>query len=151
MLPTYESRRNSQHLGFEGPNLKEKRHTELLTRTPEIKAEAIHTLGDNCFYVKSMSKLSHMYQVDLGKQCCDCLDWPWVWLCKHITAIAHFFGDLQLLKTEHTVPRETQPIREGSPNAHSVGSDSTTLENLITVSRAFLQLQDHAPLSPDTS
>ncbi len=94
MLPTYESRRNSQHLGFEGLNLKEKRHTELLARTPEIKAEAIHTLGDNRFYVKSTSESSHMYQVDLGKQCCDCLDWPQAWLCKHVMAVAHFFGDL---------------------------------------------------------
>ena len=55
MLPTYESRRNSQRLGFEGPNLKEKRHNEILARTPEINADAIQRLGDNQFLVTARS------------------------------------------------------------------------------------------------
>ena len=149
MLPIYESRCNSQQLRFEGPNLKEKWHAELLARTLEINTDTICSLGSNLFSMKSMSTPSHSYQVDLGKQSCNCVDWPRAWLCKHVTAAAHFFGDLSLLKVEHTLPT-AQPIREGSANVGE-GNVSSTLEDLLSVSRAFLTLEAHVPSSLDTS
>src|SRR6266404_5818294 len=108
-----------------------------------------YAAGSNLLSMKSMSTLSHSYQVDLSKQSCDCVDWPRAQLCKHVTAAAHFFGDLSLLKVEHTLPT-AQPIREGSANMGE-GNISSTLEDLLSVSRAFLTLEARTPSSPDTS
>ncbi len=91
-----------------------------------------------------------MYSVELGTQSCDCPDWPRVRLCKHVTAVAHFFGngDRPIVAVVDTVPKTAQPIWEGSAGAQSDGSATSILENVIAISQAFLG--DSAPLSPGT-
>lgn len=145
VIPSYTIRHVRQELGFEGLNLARKHHTELLARTPEINTADIRDLGDDRFAVQSVTNSSHIYSVNLGTQSCDCLDWPRVQLCKHVTAVAHFFGGNQQIEVK--VP--TPPIREGSagPPATEVAATSI-LENVIAVSKALLS---HGELlSPET-
>jgi hypothetical protein len=147
MLPSYENLHDRQELGFEGPDLANKRHKEILTRMPEIKAESICNLGDGKFSVQSVTHSSHTYSVELGAKSCDCPDWPRVQLCKHVAAVAHYFGN-GIEAMTHT--RETvRPIRESSMGAQSDGSNAASIvENVIAVSRAFLD--DGTPSSPGT-
>ena len=57
MLPYYETRHNSQELGFDGSNLAQKRHKEILARPLEVPAESIRTQGDSdCYYVQSVTE-----------------------------------------------------------------------------------------------
>ncbi len=156
MLPEYVARYDSQDNGFHGADLAEKRQKEIHARTPEMNAESIRGLGGDRFRVQSETDPSRTYLVDLSNQSCDCLDWPRVELCKHVTAVAHFFGhnDQQMGAVEDTVPKMALPTWEGSPDVCSdVSSDASAatasiLENVITVSREFLN--DGVPLSPGT-
>ncbi|KAH8976701.1 hypothetical protein EDB92DRAFT_1810675, partial [Lactarius akahatsu] len=93
MLPSYVIQHVHQELGFEGLNLAGKCHTEILKQTPEINAESICNLGNAWYCIQSVTNSSHMYLVQLGTQSCDCPDWPRVELCKHVTTVAHFFGN----------------------------------------------------------
>ena len=147
MLPSYENKHDRQVLGLEGDNLGTKRRKEILARMPEINAESIQDLGDDKFSVQSSTDSSRTYSVELGLQSCDCPDWPRIRLCKHLAAAAHYFGngDLQI----EPAPKTAQPIREGSLGAQSdAGSAASIVENVIAVSRAFLN--DGAPSSPAT-
>jgi hypothetical protein len=149
MLPSYAIQHVRQELGFEGLNLAGKRRKEILARTPEIKAGLICRLGDNQFNVQSVTNSTRIYLVNLGTQSCDCPDWPRARLCKHVSAVAHFFGngDHQI---EVVVPR-AQPIREGSAGAQSLASATSILENVIAISRALLSdASDVALSSPKT-
>jgi hypothetical protein len=155
MHPDYVARYDAQDMGFKGSNLKKKRRKEILARTPEMNAASIRSLGDDRFEVQS-SDSSRGYLVDLGNHQCDCPDWPRVRLCKHVSAVAHLFGreDQQIdVDVDDRVPKTTPPppIREGSPDADSDASAaaaSSILENVITVSREFLN--DGVPSSAGT-
>jgi len=147
MLPSYENKHDRQVLGLEGDNLATKRHKEILARMPEINTESIQDLGDEKFSVQSSTDSSHTYSVELRLQSCDCPDWPRIRLCKHLAAAAHYFGngDLQI----EPAPKTAQPIWEGSLGTQSdAGSAASIVENVIAVSRAFLN--DGAPSSPAT-
>ena len=147
LLPSYASHHDRQVLGFDGPNLADKRREEILARTPEIQAESIRDLGDDKFSVQSATDSALTYSVELGAQSCDCPDWPRIQFCKHVAAVAHHFGngDQQIEVTSQIV----QPIRDGSPGARSDGSSAASIvENVIAVSKAFLD--DGAPSSPAT-
>ena len=155
MLQHYEIHHQSQELGFDGSNLAQKRRKEILARTPEINADSIRTQGDDCYYVQSATESSRTYLVDLKVQSCDCPDWPRVWLCKHVTAVAHFFGtgnQVELLAASSPAPRTPAPSPtvelEGSPDVRSDATAASILENVITVSRDFLS--DRVPSSPGT-
>ena len=127
-----------------------------------MSTDTIRSLGNGCFYVRSATDSAKMYLVDLskdssadmsksylidhGKEFCDCLDWPRVWLCKHIAATAHFFAatpDTQVA---------LEPVPKHSPSAPlavSPASDASAvpiLENLISVSKELLS--DGLPSSP---
>ena len=92
MLPYYKAHHNSRELGFEGSNLAEKHCKEILARSLEVPAESIRAQGDsNRYYMQLVTDLSHTYLVKLCDKSCDCADWPTVQLCKHITAVNHFF------------------------------------------------------------
>ena len=146
VIPEFVCRYNGQNLGFHGSDLGKKRREELLARTPEMNAESIRSVGDNGFYVRSVTDPSREYLVDLSKQSCDCPDWPRVWLCKHVTAVAHFFGRKdQQIEVELIIPKSTAPApapssREESPGEHSDASaaSASILQNVINVSRDFL-------------
>lgn len=154
MLPYYETCHNSQELRFHGSNLAQKCHKEMLVRTPEIQADSIQTQGDDCYYMRSVKEALHTYLINLSKQSCDCPDWPRVRLCKHIAAVAHFFGTVELLPIDLTpapvtVHLAVTPLElEGLPDAHSDTAAATILENVISVSKGFLS--DGTPLSPGT-
>ena len=156
MVPYYENRHQRQELGFHGSNLAQKRLKEILVRTPEVKADSIHTQGDDHFYVHSEQEPSRTYQVNLGEQSCDCPDWPRVRLCKHVAAIAHFFGNVELLPKDFAPPPPppaivdlaATPLPEASPDARSEAAAAAILENVISVSKDFIS--DGAPSSPGT-
>jgi hypothetical protein len=117
-----------------------------------MNAKTIHSVGSDRFYVQSVTDPSHKYLMDLGKQSCDCPDWPRVQLCKHITAVAHFFGHKdQQIEVVPAVPKSAPlshpPIWEDSPGERSDASASI-LQNVINVSKDFLS--DSAPSSPGT-
>ena len=149
MLPDYESKHYRRQRGFDGPDLAKKRREEILARAPEVDAESIRKLGGDRYYVQSVTHSSRMYLVDLGKLSCDCPDWPRVQLCKHVAAVAHFFGNghRQIVAALDDAPDTAQPIREGSVG-QSNGSAAVILENVIAVSKAMLS--DGAPSSPGT-
>ncbi len=115
-----------------------------------MNAKSICDLGDDQFYMQSVTHSLRRYLVGLGTQSCDCADWPRVWLCKHITTVAHFFGngDQQMGAVIDTVPETAQPIRESSVGDQSDMSAKSILENVIAVSRELLN--DGAPSSPET-
>ena len=147
MLPDYVARHNSQDLGFKGSDLAEKRRGQLRARAPEMDADSIHSLGGDRFHVQSATDSLRKYLVDLGNQSCDCPDWPKVRLCKHVSAVHHFFGhsDLQPVGCPKTPP----PNGEVSPDIRSDGAATATiLENVINVSRGALS--DGVPSSTDT-
>jgi hypothetical protein len=160
MLPYYETRHNSQELGFDGSNLAQKRRKEILARSPEVPAESIRAQGDGDRYsVQSVTNPSCTYLVKLCDKSCDCPDWPRVRLCKHVAAVVHFFETVEL--TFETVdlqihfppvPETVNPAvapaeSEDSPDARSNAS-AAILEKVISVSREFLS--DGAPSSPGT-
>ena len=103
-----------------------------------MNTKSIHKLGDDQFNVQS-TQAARMYLVKLGTQSCDCPDWPRVQLCKHVTAIAHFFGNGDQ-KIELDIPKtvQAQSNWEGSVGACSEVSATSILENVIAVSRALL-------------
>ena len=147
MLPNYVTRHNSPDLGFKGSDLAEKRCSQLRARAPEMDTDSIHSLGSDRFHMQSATDSLRKYLVDLGNQSCDCPDWPKVWLCKHVSAVHHFFGhsDLQPVGCPKTPP----PNGEVSPDIHSDGvATATILENVINVSRGALS--DGVPSSTDT-
>ena len=115
-----------------------------------MNAESICDLGDDQFYVQSVTHSSRRYLVGLGTQSCDCADWPRVQLCKHVTAIVHFFGngDQQMGAVVDMVPETVQPIQESLVGDQSDTSAKSILENVIAISRELLN--DGAPLSPET-
>ena len=147
MLPNKVACHNSQDLGFKGSNLAKKRRGQLHAWAPEMDANSIHSLGGDCFHMQSAMDSLHKYLVDLGNQSCDCPDWPKVRLCKHVSAVHHFFGhsDLQPVGCPKTPP----PNGEVLPDVHSDGAATATiLENVINVSRGALS--DGVPSSMDT-
>lgn len=162
MHPDYVAKYDSQDMGFKGRNLRKKRRNEILSRTPEMNAESIHSLGDDRFEVQSTTDSSRRYLVDLSNHSCACPDWPRARLCKHVSAVAHYFGredqqidpdwdsDDEADEVSKTAPALLGPIREDLPDADSNASAATAsiLENVITVSREFLN--DGVPSSTGT-
>ena len=145
MLPSYVIHHIHQELGFEGLNLANKWHKELLMQTLEMNTMCVCDLGDNKFTVQSVTNPSQIYAVNLSTQTCNYPDWPKVQLCKHVTAVIHFFrdGDLQI------VPKAALPIWEGSVGPQVTETTTSILENVITISKALL---NHSKLSsPETT
>ena len=105
-IPGVEHRHKRQSLGMEGPNLAEKRRRQILTCAPETPIEKIKKIDDLHFEVQS-SKSNNNYQINLSTIICDCLDFPNISLCKHIAAVVHFFGGVDL---------GPQPPRDGTSN-----------------------------------
>lgn len=156
ILPDYVARYDSQMLGFKGPDLAEKRREQIRVRAPEMNAVSIHDLGGggDRFSVESAMDSTRRYLVDLGKESCDCPDWPKVRLCKHIAAVDHFYGhnykrigaaEVPLPKT----PPPNPPNQEASDTRGDAGAATASiLQNVITVSRDALN--DGVPSSTET-
>src|SRR6266702_802861 len=153
MLPHYQACHDGQEVGFNGSNLAQKRHKEILVRTLEMNADSIRILGDNCYYMQSEADTSREYLVGLSEQSCDCLDWPRVQLCKHITAVAHFFENgnqlVELAADTGATPKTVQPVEsEHPPDVRRDSTVASILENVINVSKEFLS--DGVPKSLGT-
>lgn len=93
MLPHYIARYHGQDLGFKGPNLVNKWHKEIHLQTAEMNPRCIHNVSGDCFYVELTMDSIWRYLVNLGNKSCFCPDWPRVWLCKHVSAVEHYFGN----------------------------------------------------------
>ncbi len=153
MLPHYQAHHDGQEVRFNGSNLAQKRHKEILMRTPEMNANSICILGDDCYYMQSEADMSREYLVRLSKQSCDCPDWPRVQLCKHITAVTHFFGNgnqlVELAADAGATPKMVQPVEsEHPPDVRGDSTVASILENVINISKEFLS--DGVPKSPGT-
>ena len=143
---------HSQNLGFKGPDLAEKRHKEIRLQAGEMNAVQIHNLCSNCFSMESATDSTWRYLVDLGNKSCDCPDWPWVWLCKHISAVEHYFGnnDQRMGASEDVLPKMPLPNQDAVPDTHGNAGATTAsiLQNMISVSRGTLD--DGVPSSTET-
>ena len=104
-----------------------------------MNADHIHKLGGNRFYVESATDSMQRYLVVLSDMSCDCPDWPRVRLCKHVSAVEHYFGNNQQIGvTEDVLPKMPLPNPDGSPEAHMGAATTSILENVISVSRDAL-------------
>ena len=142
MLPYYRNCHDSQKLGFSGSDLAQKHQKELLARTLEVNADSIRSVEDNHYYFQSATEPSCTYLIKLGKQSCNCEDWPRVQLCKHVTTVAHFWGACdELMANQFAVAPGTVSLVElESPpdDACSGEAAASILENVITISKEFL-------------
>ena len=64
---------------------------EICTRAPEIPLKLIEQVQEEHFLVCS-SNQEIFYSINTILNSCDCLDFPQVWLCKHLAAVRHHFG-----------------------------------------------------------
>jgi hypothetical protein len=94
-IPDLEICHKQQTLGMEGLNLVEKCHQQILARAPKTPLSKIQKIDNLHFEVKS-STSNNIYQINLDTTTCSCSDFPRICLCKHIAAIAHFFGGADL-------------------------------------------------------
>ena len=152
MLPHYVARCDSQDLGFKGPNLAKKRHEEIHLQAAEMNAKHIHNLSSDHFHVESATDSTRRYLVDLSNKSCDCPDWPRVWLCKHISAVEHHFGnnDQRMGAMEDSLPKTPPPKQETLLDCHGTAGSTTAsiLQNVILVSKGALD--DGVPSSTET-
>ena len=99
-------------LGMKGPNLAEKCHQQILTRTPKISLDKIQKIDNSHFKVQSLNT-NQYYDIDLVTTTCNCSDFPRICLCKHIAGIVHFFEGASL-----------RPQPSGSRDSTSKSSES---------------------------
>ncbi|EDR06483.1 uncharacterized protein LACBIDRAFT_328884 [Laccaria bicolor S238N-H82] len=86
------ARHHHQHLGFEGPDLELRRRIEIAKHAKTIQKSDISTAEDpSAFRVKSQSIQNFAYDVDLVSYRCNCLSFPLVNFCKHISAVQLHF------------------------------------------------------------
>ena len=121
-------------------------------RTLEVNADSICSAEDDRYYVQSATEPSCTYLIKLGKRSCNCEDWPRVQLCKHVTAVAHFFGagDELMANQGAGAPQTGSPVESESPpdDTRSGEAAASILEKVITISQEFLS--DGVPSSLGT-
>ena len=136
-----------QTLGFEGPNLAKKCHQQILTCAPETPLRKIQKIDDLHFEVQS-SNTNQSYHMDLNSIACNCKDFPRIRLCKHIAAVAHFFGGVDLgpqppdnaSTSKSAMPNS--PVQQDS-SAGSTNDDTTAFlisaaNNMIRVTQGLI-------------
>src|SRR6266404_414055 len=107
---------------------------------PEIDSDSIHDLGGDCFSMRSGTDSSRAYLIHLGDKSCDCPDWPRVHLCKHVAAVAHFFGSgaQQFMEAEDVTAKVSPPTPQDLPATDGGIRNDSLVEKLIAVSQEFL-------------
>ncbi|KAJ7832372.1 hypothetical protein B0H13DRAFT_1654230 [Mycena leptocephala] len=95
VLPYYSLKQRRQDLGFEGPNVEVRKRQDIKKRSATYTRENIEVLGDGQYLVQSQSDPSKMYEVDIETYTCDCLDYPLISYCKHISAVQSLFDEEQ--------------------------------------------------------
>jgi hypothetical protein len=131
-IPDLEICHKRQTLGMEGLNLAEKRRRQILTCAPKTPLSKIQKIDDLHFEVKS-SASNKIYQINLDTTTCSCSDFPRIRLCKHIAAIAHFFGGADLgprppgnAGASELVACESPDQQDSSVSSTDDGATSTT-------------------------
>jgi len=138
--PYYQFRHERQQAGLEGPNLEDSRREEIEEIAGKVTRDSIQKFDDFQFHVSSQTKSGHFYAVNLAPPtcCCNCLDFPRIWFCKHIGAIYHHFPHL---RPRGSVPAATpvpsqSDTRPDKPEAaakdyHSMIQDVGLLSNRL--------------------
>jgi len=140
-LPDVEFYHKWQMLGMEGPNLAEKHRQQILMcapKTPLIKIQKIDNLH---FDVQSLNS-TKLYYIGLDTTTCSCSDFPHIWLCKHITAVVHFFGGANLgPQPPSNTSSELQPPNSPIQQDGSTGSaDDGTTASIILMANDIIGL-----------
>jgi hypothetical protein len=94
-IPDLEICHKWQMLGMEGLNLVKKCYRQILACAPRTPLSKIQKIDDLHFEVK-LSTSNNIYHINLDTTTCSCSNFPHICLCKHIAAIAHFFGGANL-------------------------------------------------------
>ncbi|KAI0273022.1 hypothetical protein BGY98DRAFT_1099611 [Russula aff. rugulosa BPL654] len=140
--PNLEIRHERQTLGMEGPNLAEKRCRQILKHAPETPLGKIQKMDDSHFEVQS-SKTKQSYHIDLNTITCNCRDFPRIRLCKHIAAVAHFFGgvDLGPRPPDNTSASElpNSPVQQDS-SAGAGSTDDDATASLISAANNMIRV-----------
>ena len=128
-------------LGMEGPNLAEKHRQQILMcapKTPLIKIQKIDNLH---FDVQSLNS-TKLYHIGLDTTTCSCSDFPHIWLCKHITAVVHFFGGANLgPQPPSNTSSELQPPNSPIQQDGSTGSaDDGTTASIVLMANDIIGL-----------
>jgi hypothetical protein len=102
-------------------------------RAPETPIAKIQKINDLHFEVK-LSTSNKTYQINLDTTTCSCSDFPRIHLCKHIVAVAHFFGGADLgprppgnAGASELVVRESPDQQDGSVGSTDDGATASVL------------------------
>src|SRR6266566_5007333 len=103
-------------------------------KTPLIKIKKIDNL---CFEVQSSNSIKS-YQVDLNTITYDCSDFPCIHLCKHIVAVVHFFGgvDLGPQPPVNSVTSNSPVQQDGSANS----TDDSATASVVSMANEIICL-----------
>ncbi len=118
-----------QELGMNSRDLAKKCRQLILRCAPKTPLTQIRKIDNLHFEVQSLNS-SNLYQINLVTTTCSCSDFPQIQLCKHIAAMMHFFGGVDLRPQPLINARASSSLvqRDGSI-AHM--DDSTTVPSII--------------------
>jgi hypothetical protein len=120
-----------QELGMHGGNLAEQHHQQILRHAPETPLTQIQKIDDLHFDVQS-SNSNKSYNIDLVTTTCSCSDFPCIQLCKHITAMVHFFGGANLgPQPLDNVGSASKPVTPCSLVQQDGSNDSAAVQTII--------------------
>jgi hypothetical protein len=86
-----------QEFGFEGPDLKVKKHLDIKSCLRSITllhiSQASPEEGNQIFFVQSQSTVGVCYWVGLDTYNCESMSFPVIYFCKHICAVQNHFPE----------------------------------------------------------
>ena len=128
-IPDLKMCHKRQELGMNGRDLAEKRCQLILRHAPKTPFTQIQKINNLHFEVQS-SNSSNLYQINLVTTTCSCSDFPRIRLCKHIAAMMHFFGGVDL-RPQPLINTgvSSSPVQRDSSIAHM--DDSTAIPSII--------------------
>ena len=126
-----EMRHKWQELGMHGGDLAEQRRQQILRRAPETPLTQIRKIDDLHFEVQS-SNSNKFHLINLVATTCSCSDFPRIRLCKHIVAMVHFFGGVDLgPQPLDNVGSASEPVAPCSPVQQDGSDDSAAVQSII--------------------
>ena len=103
MVPYYQNWHEHQVIRLKGSNLAGQQQWQLLSSTRETSIDSIQQFDNITFHVALKFWPRSYYKIDLCHGICNCLDFPRVQYCKHLTAISVHFP---YLCTQDKSPRD---------------------------------------------
>src|SRR5258708_3735102 len=126
-----EMRHKRRELGMHGGDLAKQRHQQILRCAPETPLTQIRKIDDLHFEVQS-SNSNKFHLINLVATTCSCSDFPRIRLCKHIAAVVHFFGGVDLRPQPlDNVGSASEPVAPCSPVQHDSSDDSAAIQSII--------------------